>query len=35
MGMTFKSNDNYSKDYKLEIQNSESLNLNQFENAEG
>jgi hypothetical protein len=33
--MTFKSNDNYSKDYKLEIQNSESLNLNQFENAGG
>lgn len=33
--MTFKSNDNYSKDYKLEIQGSQSLNLNQFENAGG
>jgi len=33
--MTFKSNDNYSKDYKLEIQGSQSLNLNQFQNAGG
>jgi hypothetical protein len=33
--MTFKSNENYSKDYKLEIQGNESLNLNQFENAGG
>jgi len=33
--MTFKSNDNYSRDYKLEIQGNESLNLNQFENAGG
>ncbi len=33
--MTFKSNDNYSKDYKLQIQGTQSLNLNQFQNANG
>ena len=33
--MTFKSDSNYSTNYTLSIQGSQSLNLNQFENTNG
>ena len=33
--MTFKSSDNYSTNYTLSIQGTQSLNLNQFQNSNG